>query len=66
MYTQNFSKIFRIAEVLRAIGTAHNDATSGQICLAWLLAQGDDIIPIGNEEKKRYVTIPPTSGYSYR
>jgi aryl-alcohol dehydrogenase-like predicted oxidoreductase len=42
---ENFPTILSLAEKIKAIGAQHN-ATSAQVTLAWLLAQGDDIIPI--------------------
>jgi aryl-alcohol dehydrogenase-like predicted oxidoreductase len=44
-YKDSFPKILNVSETLKAIGQRHN-ATAGQIALAWVLAQGDDIIPI--------------------
>ncbi|KAL1747982.1 NADP-dependent oxidoreductase domain-containing protein [Schizophyllum fasciatum] len=41
----NFPKILKLIERLEAIGKKYN-ASSGQVALAWILAQGDDIIPI--------------------
>lgn len=41
----NFPKILALVEKFKEIGKEHN-ATSGQVALAFLLAQGDDIIPI--------------------
>ena len=38
-------KILEIVQSVNAIATKYN-ATSGQVALAWLLAQGPDIIPI--------------------
>ncbi|EMD39699.1 hypothetical protein CERSUDRAFT_112004 [Gelatoporia subvermispora B] len=42
---ENFPNILKIVDGLRAIGERHG-ATPGQVSLAWLFAQGDDIIPI--------------------
>ena len=42
---ENFPKILSLVNGLKAIGEKH-DATPSQIALAWLLEQGDDIIPI--------------------
>jgi aryl-alcohol dehydrogenase-like predicted oxidoreductase len=41
----NFEKNLRIVDEVQAVAT-ELDATSAQIALAWLLAQGDDIAPI--------------------
>jgi len=35
----------KLVEGLQGLGEKHH-ATAGQVTLAWLLAQGDDIIPI--------------------
>ncbi|KZP12786.1 hypothetical protein FIBSPDRAFT_961104 [Athelia psychrophila] len=42
---ENFPKILKLSEGLADICNAHS-ATPGQVSLAWLLAQGDNIIPI--------------------
>jgi len=42
---ENFPNILALAQRFKEIGEAHN-ATSGQIALAWLLAQDESIIPI--------------------
>ena len=42
---QNFELVLRLVDTLGAIGARH-DATSAQVALAWLLAQGPDVIPI--------------------
>jgi aryl-alcohol dehydrogenase-like predicted oxidoreductase len=40
----------KLADNLKRIGERYN-ATTGQVALAWLLAQGDDIIPIPSTKK---------------
>lgn len=47
---ENFPNILRLADGLKEIGKHHN-ATGGQVALAWLLAQGDDIVPIPGTKK---------------
>ena len=42
---ENFPNILKLADGLKEIGKKY-DATAGQIALAWVLAQGDDFIPI--------------------
>lgn len=42
---ENFPNILELVDGLKAIGEKHN-ATPGQVALAWLLAQGEDVIPI--------------------
>ncbi|KAJ6518183.1 NADP-dependent oxidoreductase domain-containing protein [Mycena vitilis] len=52
---ENFPNILKLADGLKAIGTKYNNATAGQITLAWLLAQGNDIIPIPGTKKNKYL-----------
>ncbi|THH00721.1 hypothetical protein EW026_g1866 [Hermanssonia centrifuga] len=52
--TENFPNILKVVEGLKTIGDRHG-ATSGQIALAWLLAQGDDVIPIPGTKKVKYL-----------
>ncbi|EED84929.1 predicted protein [Postia placenta Mad-698-R] len=47
---ENFPNILKLAEGLKQIGARHN-ATAGQVALAWLLAQGPDVIPIPGTTK---------------
>ena len=47
---QNFPNIIKLADGLKEIGARH-DATGGQVALSWLLAQGNDIIPIPGTTK---------------
>ena len=37
---------------MKTIGEQH-DATAGQVALAWLLAQGDNVIPIPGTMKEK-------------
>jgi aryl-alcohol dehydrogenase-like predicted oxidoreductase len=41
-------------EVIREIAAAH-DASPGQVALAWVLAQGDDVVPIPGTKRVAYV-----------
>jgi aryl-alcohol dehydrogenase-like predicted oxidoreductase len=50
----NFAENLKIVDVVRAVADAHK-VTPAQIALAWLLAQGDDIVPIPGT--KRRVTM---------
>ncbi|KAJ7607085.1 Aldo/keto reductase [Mycena polygramma] len=50
----NFPNILKITDGLAAIGKKY-DATSSQVALAWLLAQGDDVIPIPGTKKIKYL-----------
>ncbi|KAJ7149629.1 NADP-dependent oxidoreductase domain-containing protein [Mycena filopes] len=51
----NFPNILKLADGLKAVGTKYNGASAGQVALAWLLAQGDDIIPIPGTKKIKYL-----------
>ncbi|KAJ3477976.1 hypothetical protein NLI96_g10084 [Meripilus lineatus] len=51
---ENFPNILELVDGLKTIGERHN-ATAGQISLAWLLAQGPDIIPIPGTSKIKYL-----------
>ncbi|KAJ7282921.1 Aldo/keto reductase [Mycena rebaudengoi] len=50
----NFPNILKLADGLKEIGARHG-ATGGQVALAWLLAQGDDIIPIPGTKTIKYL-----------
>ncbi|KAJ7281059.1 NADP-dependent oxidoreductase domain-containing protein [Mycena rebaudengoi] len=52
---QNFPNILKLADGLGAIGAKYNGVSSSQVALAWLLAQGDDIIPIPGTKKIKYL-----------
>ncbi|KAJ7128721.1 NADP-dependent oxidoreductase domain-containing protein [Mycena epipterygia] len=51
----NFPNILKLADGLKEIGAKYDGATAGQVALAWLLAQGDDIIPIPGTKKIKYL-----------
>jgi len=51
---ENFPKVLQVTDALAEIGKKHN-ATPGQVTLAWLLAQGKDIIPIPGTRKVKYL-----------
>ncbi len=51
---ENFAQNMKIVDVVRGIADAHS-VTPAQIALAWLLAQGDDVVPIPGS--KRRVTM---------
>lgn len=50
---ENFPNILKISDGLKEIGDRHG-ATSGQVALAWLLAQGN-VIPIPGTTKVKYL-----------
>ncbi|KIP02194.1 hypothetical protein PHLGIDRAFT_112316 [Phlebiopsis gigantea 11061_1 CR5-6] len=55
MYSnENFPRILQLVEAVRAIGARYK-ATAGQVALAWLLAQGEDIIPIPGTRQVKYL-----------
>ena len=45
MSGENFAKNFTVVEKLRELA-AEKGVTAGQVALAWVLAQGDDVVPI--------------------
>jgi aryl-alcohol dehydrogenase-like predicted oxidoreductase len=47
---ENFPNILKLSDGLAQVGAAHG-ASAGQVALAWLLAQGDDVIPIPGTTK---------------
>lgn len=51
---ENFDANVRAASVVREIAERRG-ATPGQVALAWLLAQGSDIIPIPGTKRRRYL-----------
>ena len=50
----NFDRNMKIVEAVQAIA-AEKGAKPGQIALAWLLAQGPDIVPIPGTKRRRYL-----------
>jgi len=40
---------------LRDVGVAHGDRTPAQVALAWLLARGDDVVPIPGTKRREYL-----------
>jgi len=51
---ENFARNLELVNEIKAIAKEKN-ATPAQIALAWLLAQGDDIVPIPGTKKRRYL-----------
>jgi len=49
---ENFPNILTLADGLKHIGGKYN-ATAGQVSLAWLLGQGNDVIPIPGTSKTK-------------
>ena len=51
---ENFRRNMELAERIWALA-AEKDCTPAQLALAWLLAQGDDIVPIPGTKRRRYL-----------
>ncbi len=51
---ENFYKNLELVEKVKAIATAKG-VTPSQLALAWLLAQGDDIVPIPGTKRRKYL-----------
>ncbi|KAF8268082.1 Aldo/keto reductase [Lactarius quietus] len=51
---ENFPNVLKVVEEIKQIGVKH-DASAGQVTLAWLLAQGSDIIPIPGTRNVKYL-----------
>ncbi len=51
---ENFARNLELVEKVKKIAQAKN-ATPSQIALAWLLAQGDDIVPIPGTKRRKYL-----------
>jgi aryl-alcohol dehydrogenase-like predicted oxidoreductase len=50
----NFVRNLAVVEQLKRVADAKG-ATPSQLAIAWLLAQGDDIVPIPGAERRRYL-----------
>src|SRR5579862_6697324 len=51
---ENFDKNMRMVETLRALATRRG-VTAAQLALAWVLAQGEDIVPIPGTKRRKYL-----------
>ncbi len=51
---ENLAANTALVDRIRAVGAAHG-ATGAQVALAWLLAQGDDVVPIPGTKRLRYL-----------
>jgi aryl-alcohol dehydrogenase-like predicted oxidoreductase len=51
---ENFDANIRAASVVQEIAR-RKGATAGQVALAWLLARGEDIVPIPGTKRRRYL-----------
>jgi aryl-alcohol dehydrogenase-like predicted oxidoreductase len=50
----NLDRNLAAVAVVRAVAAAHG-ATPGQVALAWLAAQGNDVVPIPGTKRRRYL-----------
>jgi aryl-alcohol dehydrogenase-like predicted oxidoreductase len=51
---ENFKRNLELVERVRNIAAEH-DCTPGQLALAWVLHQGDDVVPIPGTKRRAYV-----------
>jgi aryl-alcohol dehydrogenase-like predicted oxidoreductase len=51
---ENFRRNLELVEKVRSFA-AQAGATPGQLALAWVLAQGDDIVPIPGTKRRKYI-----------
>ena len=51
---ENFKKNLKLADRVREVADGKG-ITPGQLALAWLLAQGDDIVPIPGTKRRKYL-----------
>jgi aryl-alcohol dehydrogenase-like predicted oxidoreductase len=51
---ENYDSNMKLVEAVRALASAKG-ATPAQVALAWLLAQGPDIVPIPGTKRRRYL-----------
>jgi aryl-alcohol dehydrogenase-like predicted oxidoreductase len=51
---ENFKQNLELADRVREVA-AEKDATPGQLALAWLLHQGEDIVPIPGTKRRKYL-----------
>jgi aryl-alcohol dehydrogenase-like predicted oxidoreductase len=51
---ENFRRNMELVERIRALA-AKKGSTPAQLALAWVLAQGEDIVPIPGTKRRRYL-----------
>jgi aryl-alcohol dehydrogenase-like predicted oxidoreductase len=51
---ENFRRNLELVEKVKEFA-AHASATPGQLALAWVLAQGEDILPIPGTKRRKYI-----------
>ncbi|KAF6813112.1 putative aldo/keto reductase [Colletotrichum sojae] len=52
---ENFAKNLALVDQLRRIAEERHGCTAGQLTLAWLMAQGEDVIPIPGTKRIKYL-----------
>lgn len=53
---ENFDKNLRLVEKVKALAATKNIAPS-QLALAWVLAQGEDLVPIPGTKRRKYLEL---------
>ena len=48
---ENFARNMAMVEVVKQVAAAH-DASAAQVALAWLMAQGEDVVPIPGSKRR--------------
>jgi len=51
---ENFARNLELVKRIRQIA-ADKDCTPGQLALAWVLARGEDVVPIPGTKRRRYL-----------
>jgi aryl-alcohol dehydrogenase-like predicted oxidoreductase len=51
---ENFDHNLRLVDAVRELAT-EKQCTSGQLALAWVMAKGDDVVPIPGTKRRRYL-----------
>jgi aryl-alcohol dehydrogenase-like predicted oxidoreductase len=51
---ENFTRNLELVEKVKALA-AQQGMTAGQLALAWVLAQGDDVVPIPGTKRRKYM-----------
>jgi aryl-alcohol dehydrogenase-like predicted oxidoreductase len=51
---ENFARNLRLVERVRRLA-GEKGATPAQLAIAWVLAQGDDVVPIPGTKRRRYL-----------
>ncbi|MGB9375966.1 MAG: aldo/keto reductase [Mycobacteriales bacterium] len=51
---ENFTRNLRLVDEVRALAT-EKGCTAGQLALAWVMSQGDDVVPIPGTKRRTYL-----------